>query len=87
MPENRTAQNVVKSGETTRLIDRSIQELFTNGVTYLYEKRTGIPQMIQNRDAMDRFKKRMKSEHKNIKFSYKYGIFDNIKCFKIQLIT
>ena len=87
MPENRTAQNVVKSGETTRLIDRSIQELFTNGVTYLYEKRTGVPQMIQNRDAMDRFKKRMKSEHKNIKFSYKYGIFDNIKCFKIQLIT
>ena len=87
MPENRTAQNVVKSGETTRLIDRCIQELFTNGVTYLYEKRTGIPQMIQNRDAMDRFKKRMKSEHKNIKFSYKYGIFDNIKCFKIQLIT
>lgn len=87
MPENRTAQNVVKSGETTRLIDRCIQELFTNGVTYLYEKRTGIPQMIQNRDAIDRFKKRMKSEHKNVKFSYKYGIFDNIKCFKIQLIT
>ena len=87
MPENRTAQNVVKSGETTRLIDRCIQELFTNGVTYLYEKRTGIPQMIQNRDAMDRFKKRMKSEHKNVKFLYKYGIFDNIKCFKIQLIT
>ena len=87
MPENRTAKNVVKSGETTRLIDRCIQELFTNGVTYLYEKRTGIPQMIQNRDAMDRFKKRMKSEHKNVKFSYKYGIFDNIKCFKIQLIT
>ena len=87
MPENRTTQNVVKSGETTRLIDRCIQELFTNGVTYLYEKRTGIPQIIQNRDAMDRFKKRMKSEHKNVKFSYKYGIFDNIKCFKIQLIT
>ena len=87
MPENRTAQNVVKSGETTRLIDRCIQELFTNGVTYLYEKRTGIPQMIQNRDAMDRFEKRMKSEHKNVKFSHKYGIFDNIKCFKIQLIT
>ena len=87
MPENRTAQNVVKSGETTRLIDRCVQELFTNGVTYLYEKRTGIPQMIQNRDAMDRFKKRMKSEHKNVKFSHKYGIFDNIKCFKIQLIT
>ena len=87
MPENRKNQNVVKSGETTRLIDRCVQELFTNGVTYLYEKRTGIPQMIQNRDAMDRFKKRMKSEHTNVKFSHKYGIFDNSKCFKIQLIT
>ena len=87
MPENRTTQNVVKSGETTRLINRTIEELFSNVFTKKKKKKTGVPQMIQNRDAMDRFKKRMKSEHKNIKFSHKYGIFENIKCFKIQLIT
>ena len=42
MSENRTTQNALaKSGKTTRLIDRCIQELFTKGKTYLYEKRTG----------------------------------------------
>ncbi len=88
MSKNRSTKNALnKLGVTTRLIDRCVQELFNNEVTYLYEKRTGIPQMVENYEALERFKKRMKSEHKHIKFSYKYGIFDNIKCFKIQLIN
>ena len=71
-----------KEGTTTRIIDRCIQEFFENGFTYIYEGRVNLEQA--HKDAMERFKMRMSSEHPHAKYTYEFGSFDNIRCYKVK---
>jgi hypothetical protein len=72
-----------RSGSTTRLINRCIEEFFEKGITYIYEGRGESTEKIQTKEAFYLFKKRMNSEHGNQKYEYEYGDFDRIKCFKV----
>lgn len=53
-----------KSGKTTRLIDRFVQELFTNGVTNVYEERN---KSKFDEELLEKFMNRIKLEHPNVK--------------------
>lgn len=75
--------SIRRSGQTTRLVDRWIQELFGKGITYIYEGRGDKNQLVLNREALERFKKRMDSEHPNVYFDVKYGEFSGITCYKV----
>lgn len=74
-----------RTGKTTRIIDRCIQELFTKGFTFLYESRDCSDK--DNLDLRHSFDMRMKLEHIDSfkKMSGKYDIIDGIKCFKIWI--
>ena len=72
-----------KSGKTTRLVDRWIQEFFEKGITYIYEGRQNENQKLLNQEAINRFKRRMDSEHNDIDFKYEHGVFSGISCFKV----
>ena len=71
-----------KSGKTTRKVDQAIQDLFTKGIAYLYEGRINNKSVHQ--EAMNVFNSRISSEHPNTKYTYEYGCYDGIWCFKIE---
>ena len=71
-----------KSGKTTRKVDAAVQDFFKNGLAYLYEGRTQAK--LSHKHAMEVFKKRMFSEHPGAKFSYDYGCYDGVWCYKIE---
>lgn len=73
------------SGKTTRLVDRWIQELFTNGKTFIYEGRGEKTWFQQRSYAWRLFTKRMASEHENIVFEQNVLNKDGINCFEITL--
>lgn len=75
-----------KTGKTTRLVDRCIQELFTNRVCFIYDGRGTDSEKSCTAAAMEVFTKRMHSEHGNIDWSTEFGTFDGIKCHKIVLL-
>jgi hypothetical protein len=72
-----------RTGKTTKLVDRWVQEFFEKGITYIYEGRDKENQMHLNMEALERFKKRMASEHSNIDFDITTGNFSGITCFKV----
>jgi hypothetical protein len=72
-----------RSGKTTRLVDRWVQEFFEKGITYIYEGRDNENQMVLNKEALERFKRRMASEHSNVNFDITTGNFSGITCFKV----
>lgn len=78
-----------RTGTTTRIIDRCIQELFKNGYTYIYE-RTSITD-IENKKATDdahsKMIDRLDREHPYIKYTYKSKTVQGIYCYKVELHT
>lgn len=73
-----------KSGITTRLVDRLIQEFFTNGITYVYEGRGENGFKRQTDHVFKIFRNRLENEHNGTKYNFKYGIFDGISCWKVE---
>ena len=74
-----------QTGRTTRIVDRCIQELFTNGVCYIYDGRGTDTEKSDTQKAIEVFTSRMYHEHGHIHFSTEFGEFDHIKCYKIVL--
>lgn len=72
-----------RSGKTTRLVDRLVQEYFDKGTVYIYEGRGEESERNQTREALHRFRKRMESEHPMEKFEHVYGEYDQIMCYKV----
>lgn len=75
-----------QTGKTTRIVDRCIQELFTNGICYIYDGRGIETEKSDTQKAMEVFTSRMHHEHPHINFSTEFGEFDSIKCHKIVLL-
>jgi hypothetical protein len=75
-----------RSGQTTRLVDRWVQEFFDKGITYIYEGRGTRSQHEQTIHALKIFQKRMQSEHRSVGFEAKYGEYDRIMCYKVVKI-
>lgn len=71
-----------RTGKTTRIVDRCIQELFTNGLTYVYDEDRGVETTHR---VMDIFKRRLILEHPNTKYVERRGRFDDIFCYKVEL--
>jgi hypothetical protein len=76
-----------RSGTTTRIIDRCVQELFTNGKTFVFEREdfSGKHTEAITDDTFERFKKRMKLEHSDVRYSFDVGTYSGIYCYKVQL--
>ena len=73
-----------KKGNTTRIIDRCIQELFSKGVTYIYDGRGTSSQKEQTEKALCIFVGRLEREHPKAKYVSKYGEYDGIRCYKFE---
>lgn len=71
-----------KSGVTTKIVDRCVQEFFTKGLTHLYE---GRDDKRRNDEVFEIFIQRIQNEHRGIKYTYSYGIFDEIHCWKVEI--
>lgn len=73
-------------GTTTRKIDRWVQELFTNGKVFIYERDVfGKTDWTQTAVSYQKFKNRMKLEHPEVfeKISECYGTFSGIDCVEV----
>lgn len=77
-----TNENKRQSGVTTRIVDRCVQELFTSGTTYVFEGREDVQ---KTKEVFKKFLRRMRSEHSNIEYTSKCGVFDRIYCYKVQI--
>jgi hypothetical protein len=73
-----------KKGNSTRIIDRCIQELFTKGITYVYDGRGTSTQDEQTEKTIRLFVERLKREHPKTKYVSKYGEYDHIWCYKVE---
>jgi hypothetical protein len=73
-----------KKGNTTRIIDRCIQELFTKGITYVYDGRGTSTQDEQTETTFRLFIDRLEKEHPKAKYVSKYGEYDRIWCYKVE---
>ena len=70
-----------RSGKSTRIIDRCIQELFEKGKTSLYdETRLG----FQTKQLMHKFNSRMTLEHEGIKYSSILMKDDGLSYYSIE---
>lgn len=74
-----------QTGKTTRLVDRYIQELFKNGFTHVYQGRNTDKEVELTEKCFAVFKNRMKLEHNEISFEWKYSKIDGIWCYKVKL--
>lgn len=77
---------IKRNGTTTRNVDRWVQELFKNGVVYIYERdKFGHTDWQKSSDALGIFLHRMKSEHTFAfsKLSEGSGMFGGVACFKV----
>lgn len=74
-------------GNTTRIVDRCIQEFFSRGTTYVYEGRNSPNREELTRKCNAVFTKRMLLEHPDIKFDSDYLCIDRVWCFKITAKT
>jgi len=76
----------MQKGNTTRLVDRYIQELFTKGITHIYEGRNTEKATELTEKCFEIFKKRMLSEHEEVNYCWKYSLIDRIWCYKAELL-
>jgi len=74
-----------KKGKTTRIIDRCIQELFTKGITYVYDGRGTSTQDEQTEATYRLFVDRLQREHPKAKYFSKYDEYDHIWCYKVEI--
>jgi hypothetical protein len=72
-----------RSGSTTRLVNRYIEELFNNGITYVYEGRNTPNEHQMTIKCFQLFEKRMLSEHSDTKWEQEYCSIDGIWCYKV----
>lgn len=75
----------IKKGNTTRLVDRYIQELFTKGTTYVYEGRNTENQEELTQKCMEIFIKRINSEHPKIYFGWTYVFESGFWSYKVKI--
>lgn len=75
----------MKKGNTTRFVDRYIQELFTKGITYVYEGRNTEKAGELTQYCMRIFVKRMGSEHPEILYKWEYVFENGFYSYKITL--
>lgn len=75
----------MKKGNTTLLVDRYIQELFTKGFTYIYEGRNTEKSGKLTQYCMSIFVKRMQSEHSEILYKWDYVFECGFNSYKITL--
>lgn len=75
----------MKTGKTTRIIDRSVQELFSNGFTFIYDGRKS-KWNAKTKRTFERFCVRLLNEHPITKYKYESGVHCGIWCYKITLL-
>ena len=80
--ENKIQKKVI----TTKLVDRYIQELFTNGITYVYEGRNTKKANELTNYCMQVFVKRMRSEHSEIVYKWDYVSECGFNSYKVKLL-
>ena len=73
------------TGETTRIVDRGIQEYFTNGVVYLYRGREKKHIRLTEK-VFEVFDSRMELEHPEECYTAGYNQIDGIWCFIIRKV-
>ncbi len=74
-----------KTGNTTRIIDRCVQELFKKGFTYVYDGRGTSNQDEQTEITFRLFVDRLEREHPKAKYVSRYGEYDRIWCYKVEI--
>lgn len=75
----------MKTGNTTRLVDRYIQELFNKRKTFIYEARNTESEYKKTEHCFSVFKNRMILEHESISWKQEYIFVDGIWCYKVEL--
>jgi hypothetical protein len=70
-----------RSGKTTRIIDRIIQEFFNKGIAYIYEERCNFN---GTNELKVKVQKRLELEHPNSKYTIREDTVDNIYCYIIE---
>jgi hypothetical protein len=83
---NNQYQNMSKSKtwQSTRTIDRCIQEYFTKGQTFVYESRDNAD---LNKALSLRFERRLSIEHSQELFTKEFKSHDGIPCHKYVRIN
>lgn len=71
-----------RTGKTTRIVDRCIQELFKKGKTYLYDESRG---KVATHDIFDLLMQRLGREHETTKVEFKFETVNGIYCAIIKL--
>jgi len=66
----------------TLKVDNAVDGLRRNKISYLYEGRHN--NKSKHIQLLTIFTERMTSEHPNIKYTYEYGKWDGVWCYKIQ---
>lgn len=73
----------MKKGTTTRIIDRCIQQFFSNGFTFVYDGRGSETMRKQTDDAHSKFIARLDQEHPGTKYVSHFDNFSGIECYKV----
>ena len=73
-----------KTGVTTRMIDRCIQELFINGFTYVYDGRGTSEMKDKTEKAYRTLITMLENEHPTARYVSAHGFYDGIECYKIE---
>lgn len=75
-----------RTGATTRKVDRFVQDLFTKGITYVYDERGyGVEKKLAIR-SLNILKRRLNSEHNIEKLECIWGNWDGVNCFRVTII-
>ena len=70
-----------RTGQTTRRIDRGVQNFFKKGHCFLYDSRTSV--QADNRKLLDKWIARMTAEHPHACYVYNYIEDSGIWCYKV----
>jgi len=84
---NKKISQMRRTGETTRKIDRFVQDLFTKGITYVYDIRGHDAEKDLAIRALNILKRRLQSEHHIKKLECIWGNWDGINCFRVTIIS
>ena len=72
-----------RTGQTTRRIDRGIQNFFIKGYCFLYQSRKATQE--ENRELLDKWIARITLEHPHTKYVYTYIEDSGIWCYKVVM--
>lgn len=76
----------MKTGKTTRLVNRYVEELFKNGVTHVYEGRNTPNETALTKECFRVFENRMQLEHEDTFYKKEFVCISGINCYKVTLI-